>query len=333
MKHDFCLSGLIAATHTPLHADGSVNLAAVNGQFLHLLQQGVSGVFVAGTTGEGQSLTVAEREALASEWMRVSAGSPLKVVVHVGHNCLADARQLASHAAKLGAHAISALSPSYFKPATPAALVHYFAEVAAAAPKTPFYFYDIPSWTGVSFSVAAVLDLASRHIPTFRGIKYTNSDMAQLQVALRYDHGRYDILWGCDEALLAGWALGCRGAVGSTYNFAAPIYHRIIAACERGDWQTARDEQAKSVDMILAIAQYGFTPSAKSVMAMIGVDCGPARPPLTSLTSAQTHKLRNELTQMGFFDWIAPNSDEKHPPRRRVPAPHRANSPVTVSQE
>jgi N-acetylneuraminate lyase len=278
-------------------------------------------------------LTVEERQSLAEAWRRAAQGTDFKVVIHVGHNCVADARRLAAHAESIGAPAIAALSPSYFKPANPPALVEVLSEVAAAAPQTPFYFYDIPSWTGVSSPVRQLLELASRQIPTFRGIKYTNQDLAQLQVALRFENGRYDILWGCDEALLAGWALGCRGAVGSTYNFAAPIYLRIIDAFQRGDWQTARDEQAKAVEMVLAIAKFGFTPAAKSVMGMIGVDCGPARLPLTPLDSKQIAQLREELTQLGFFEWISP-SGEIHPRGSgSVPVPHRLHSPVLTKPE
>ncbi|HEX8916083.1 MAG TPA: dihydrodipicolinate synthase family protein, partial [Humisphaera sp.] len=110
------LTGLVAATHTPFAADGSLNLSAVERQAEHLARAGVAAVFVGGTTGESASLTTDERIALAGRWADVVRQSPLRLVVHVGSNCLADARALASHAAAAGAAAVSMLAPSYFKP-------------------------------------------------------------------------------------------------------------------------------------------------------------------------------------------------------------------------
>src|SRR5689334_4821596 len=108
------LTGLIAATHTPFHSDGSLNLAVVEAQAAHLLQHGITAAFIGGTTGESHSLTLDERRALAERWIEVTRGTKLKVIVHVGGNCLADARALATQAQKIGAAAISALAPSYF---------------------------------------------------------------------------------------------------------------------------------------------------------------------------------------------------------------------------
>src|SRR5690349_10205207 len=140
------LNGLVAATHTPFRPDGELNLAAIERQAEHLIRAGVSAVFVGGTTGESHSLTLDERLALARRWAEVVHGSPLRLVIHVGSNCIPDARALASQAQSLGdVAAIAALAPSYFKPASLATLVDCCAAIAAAAPALPFYFYDIPS--------------------------------------------------------------------------------------------------------------------------------------------------------------------------------------------
>src|SRR5438067_649712 len=88
----------------------------------------------------------------------------------------------------------------------------------------------------------AALLLGDR-IPNLAGLKFTNSDLATFQRLLRLRDGRFDVVWGFDEYLLAALALGAEGAVGSTYNFAAPLYHRIIAALAKGDLAAARAEQ------------------------------------------------------------------------------------------
>jgi N-acetylneuraminate lyase len=140
-------------------------------------------------------------------------------------------------------------------------------------------------------------------LPGFVGVKYTNPDRAQLRRILEMN-GAPDMLFGCDEELLEGWELGCRGAVGSTYNFSAPIYHRVMAAHAAGDMEEARRWQARSLKMVEIIAAYGFTQSAKAVMHWVGVNCGAARPPLPQCSSTNLEVLRGELEAIGFFEWI-----------------------------
>lgn len=301
----FKLQGLVAATHTPFGADGELNLAVVEKQAEHLLRGGVGAVFIGGTTGECHSLTVEERLALAGRWIAVAKGSPLKVVVHVGSNSLPDARALAAQAQGLGAAAISAFSPSYFKPKSLDVLIECCRTIASAAPETPFFFYDIPSMTGVNFSMPDFLEEAPARIPTLAGLKFTNPDLMAYQRCLRAGGGSFDIPWGTDEYLLAALVLGGRSAVGSTYNFAAPIYVRLIDAFNKGNLEAAREEQFRSVRLVQLFSQYGFMGAAREVMGMLGVPVGPPRLPHTPLGADQAKELRSSLEQIGFFDWVA----------------------------
>jgi N-acetylneuraminate lyase len=106
--------------------------------------------------------------------------------------------------------------------------------------------------------------------------------------------------------MLAAWSLGATSAVGSTYNFAAPIYHRLLKAFAAGDLSRAREEQFCSVQIVATLASYGFMGAAKAVMTMLGVDVGPARLPNTNLDAKQQATLRADLEKLGFFDWIKP---------------------------
>ncbi len=300
----FKLHGLVAATHTPFDGAGQLQLAAVERQAEHLLRNGVKTVFIGGSTGESHSLTFDERRALAQRWSEVLRGVHMRLVVHVGSNCLSDARALAAQAAELNADAIAALAPSYFKPKSIEVLVACCAEIASAAKQTPFYFYDIPVLTGVNFSMPEFLRQAADRIPTLAGIKFTNADLMAYQSCLQVSGGRYDIPWGVDEYLLAALALGAVGGVGSSYNFAAPIYHRLLAAFERGDVASARVEQFRSVQLIELLAGYGYMAAAKAVMGFLSVDVGPARSPNVNLSREQKGSLREDLNRIGFFEWI-----------------------------
>jgi N-acetylneuraminate lyase len=298
------IEGLVAATHTPFQVDGSLKLQAVESQAEHLLRQGVRTVFIGGTTGESHSLSLEERSLLTKQWLAVAQGTELKVIVHVGANCLADAGALAAQAQKLGAAAISSLAPSYFKPRDVGSLIACCKEITSEAPELPFFFYDIPSFTGVNLPMKAFLEQAKTQLPTLAGIKFTNSDAMMFQQCLNHDGGAFQVLWGTDQCLLAGLALGARGAVGSSYNFAAPLYHRVMASFAAHDLPRAREEQMRSVRLIERLAASGYMAAAKCVMKMLGVDVGPARLPHANLTEDQEKLLRADLEQMGFFDWV-----------------------------
>ena len=293
------LTGLIAAPHTPFHENGSLNLDVVPRQAQWLSQNGVIGAFICGTTGEGSSLTVQERLAVAEQWM-ISAPPPLKVIVHAGHNALGECRTIAAHAQKIGVHAVAAIAPGYFKPASVNDLVEFCAAIAETAPKLPFYFYHMPAMNGVNFSMIDFLRVAAPRIPTLAGIKFTHEDLMDYRQCVEFADGRYDLLFGRDEILLAALALGAQGAVGSTYNFAAPIYLKAIQAFRKGDLDTARACQSQAVQMIAALSRFGGLAAGKAVMKMHGIDCGPVRLPLKSLDADACRALQRELSQ-----WIA----------------------------
>jgi N-acetylneuraminate lyase len=298
------LKGLVAATHTPFSANGQLNIGVIEKQAEHLLRAGVNAVFVGGSTGESHSLMVDERLALVKRWSEVVRSTNQQLIVHVGSNCLSDAKIMAAHAQSCGAVAISALAPSYFKPKSMRCLIDCCAEIAGAAPSLPFYFYDIPVLTGVSFSMPDFLGLAPERISNLVGLKFTNPDLMAYQKCLRVSDGRFDIPWGVDEYLLAALACGAIGGVGSSYNFAAPVYNRLIQAFQRGDWHGAREEQYRSVQLIDLLARYGYMGAAKTLMGFLGVDVGTPRLPNSSLTVEEQKELRLGLEQLGFFDWI-----------------------------
>ncbi len=297
------ITGLVAAPFTALKPDGDVNLDLVERQADFLSRNGVQGVFICGTTGEGPSLTTAERMAIARRWIDVAAGS-LKILVHVSHTSIADTRELASHACRIGAHGVGLMGPLFFKTSGIPDLVDYCAAVAEAASPLPFYYYHIPSFSGISVSIAEFLNAAKNKIPNLAGAKYTHEDLADYATCLALDDARFDMLFGRDEMLLAALALGAKGAIGSTYNFNAPLYAEIIKNFTAGDLPRARTLQNRAAQIIAAIAQTpcGYLPAAKSTLKMLGLDLGPVRPPLKNITPEQYQNLREKLEIASFFE-------------------------------
>ncbi len=104
--------------------------------------------------------------------------------------------------------------------------------------------------TGCHVPMLSFLEQAARMIPNLAGIKYTHEDFMDFLSCIHFENGRYDMLWGRDENLLSALVLGARGGVGSTYNYAAPLYLNLIRAFDDGNLNEARKLQQLSIDMI-----------------------------------------------------------------------------------
>lgn len=299
------LHTLVAAAHSPFHEDGSIAPETVAKQAAFLSANGIDTVFITGSTGESHSVSVGEKLELYEVWEPAAKSSGLQVIAHVGGNCLADARELARRAEALGFAAISALAPSYYKPGSLGGLIDCCADIAAAAPDTPFYYYDIPVLTGVHQPMERFLTEAPARVPNLAGIKFTNPDLVSYRRSLDVAGDRFDLPWGVDETLLAALATGARGGVGSTYNWAPKLYFKLIEAFNSGDLDEARRLQSVAIAMIDAIAGIGFLGAAKALMGRLGVPVGPARLPLGNPDSAQIDKLMARLDELGFQEWGA----------------------------
>ncbi len=297
--------GLVAAPFTPMLPDRTIDLDAIESYANWLKTNGIVGAFICGSTGEGMSLTIIERQKMAERWMAV-APQGLRVIVHVGHTTLADCRTLAAHAAKIGADSISCLAPFYYKANGIAGLVDWCEQVASAAPGLPFYYYHIPSMTGMSFQVHEFLQQASKRIPSLVGIKYTHEDIEDCKRCFELEGGRFDVLFGRDEMLVNSLGYGTRGAVGSTYNFLSPLYQAIISAFRCGEQTKAEELQSLAVRIVETLIAGGPYPTAnfKWFMSRVGIDCGPTRLPMQDLTPQQIVVLESRLETMGAYDWV-----------------------------
>lgn len=298
------ISGLLAAPFTPMHPDGAIDTGKIPAMVDLLVNNGIKGIFICGSTGEGPSLSGAERKLLAEAFISAAA-KRLKVFVHVGHNSLEEAKDLAAHAQQAGADFISATPPAYFKVASTAILVESLAMIASGAPELPLYYYHIPSLTGVGLDMVELLQTAKEAIPTLAGIKYTAPFIYEYQACLNYAGNRYDVLYGSDEMLLAALATGAKGFIGSTYNFIAPLYSQLISSFNSGELERAQDLQLKSVEIVRIINKYGGLRAQKAMMKLIGMDCGPVRLPLRRLDAQELKEMEKDLRQTAFFDWAS----------------------------
>lgn len=300
MKNYQRLKGLIAATFTPMDKTGAVNLDAI-GKYADLMAKSdISGVFVCGTTGESLSLTTNERKQVLEQWCK-AAGGRFKVIAHVGSNSISEAIELARHAQESGADAIGAMAPCFFKPAGVKDLVAFFTPVANAAEELPFYYYNMPSMTGVSLPVADFLVEGKRAMPNLAGTKFTHNNLMEMGECLTLNNGEFEVLHGFDEILIAGLAFGAVAGVGSTYNYLPSVYNGILKAMNEGDLQRARELQQKSIEIVKVIIKYGGgVRGGKAIMNLIGIECGDCRLPITPFSDEEYKQLRKDLSAINF---------------------------------
>lgn len=296
------VEGIYAATFTPFKQDYSIHLDRIETYAEKLIQSKVDGIFINGTTGEFASLTLDERKQLTERWKEV-VGEQIQVIVHVGGTCISDCQELARHAGETGVNGISAVAPYYFKPESMDELVTSIEMIASSAPEQPFYYYHIPPFTGVSFSMTDFLLQAGERVPNLHGVKFSSTNLTDAHGCLSIKEKPYTVFFGVDEILLSAMSIGIKAAVGSTYNFSMPVYQKMIEAFKQNDLDQANEYQVHITNMIRVIQQYGGLRALKAVMKVSGFDCGPFRHPVNTLNQEELSQLQKDLDSIGFFEF------------------------------
>ena len=296
------IKGLIDAPFTPFHEDGSLNLAPIPEYAALLARNGLKGVFINGSSGEGYMLTEEERMQLAEAWM-VAVPKDFKVIVHVGSTSVMSSRRLAEHSQKIGAWGIGAMATPFPKIGNIEQLCRYCEEIASAAPELPFYYYHIPAFNGAFLSMYDFLKAVDGRIPNFAGIKYTFESLYEYNRCRRYQNGKFDMLHGQDETILPCLAMGgAQGGIGGTTNYNGRCLTGILEAWEKGDLEKARQLQDFAQDVIDVICNFrGNIVGGKRIMKLIGLDLGPNRVPFMSVTDEEEQELRRQLEAIDFF--------------------------------
>jgi N-acetylneuraminate lyase len=268
------------------------------------MENGVCGVFVNGSSGEGHLMSDEERMTCAKAWVD-AAPNGFKVIVHVGNNSIKTSQKLAEHALEIGAYAVSVMGPTFPKINRIEELAAYCEEVAAVVPNLPFYYYHIPAFTGVNLSMLDLLKAVDGRIDNFAGIKYTFESLYEYTQCRRYNNEKFDMLHGQDETLLPSLSFGgAQGCIGGTFNYAAGLYRDIRTAFEMGNTQLAQELQYKSLDLIDVICRYrGNIVGGKQIMKLIGLDLGPNRTPFQNLSDDELQSMKTELEAIDFFSF------------------------------
>ncbi|KAK3911015.1 N-acetylneuraminate lyase [Frankliniella fusca] len=277
-----------------------VNLGVIKDYAKFLAENGIHGVLVNGTSGEGMSMTQAERKATTEAWIAASKPTRIHVQVQVGGTNMPDVLDLAKHAEGAGAHSLLCLPELFNKPASAAELIEYLGAVAAAAPKTPLLYYHNPGYTSVNLDVPSFMSAAAQAIPTFAGIKFTDTNLEMGIKCVRQDGGAHSVFLGCDYVLAGAFALGFSSSIATCLNLLPRLCNRILDSVQRGSVLEAREAQDTLNKAAQAITKNGkWVPAMKAAMKLLtGLDMGPARAPLRSLPDQHIPTLKKDLMDL-----------------------------------
>ncbi len=303
MKKFDKIKGLIVAPFTPFDKKGEVDLNPIAAYAAMLQNNGLIGVFINGSSGEGYMLTVEERLKLAEKWIEV-APEGFKVIVHVGATCIKDSYRMAQHAQAIGAFGIGAMASPFPKAGRVEELVKYCEEIACGAPDLPFYFYHIPALNGVFLPMLPFLKAADGRIPNLAGIKYTYESLYEYNQCMRYENGQFDMLHGQDETILPALVMGgAQGGISGTGSYIGRSLVGVIESYNMGNLEKAVAHQNFAQEVINVIARYrGNIVAGKRIMKLIGLDLGINRTPFQNVTEEEEAIIRRELEAIGFFE-------------------------------
>ena len=281
MKENFKYQGIFPAFYACYNKEGEVSPEATRALARYLLEKGVKGLYVGGSSGECIYQSVAERK-LTLENVMAEVGGKMTIIAHVACNNTADSRELAAHAESLGVDAIAAIPPIYFK-LPPKAIAKYWNDMSAAAPNTDFIIYNIPQLAGVALSVPLLKEMLKN--PRVIGVK--NSSMPVQDIQMWHDEGAF-VFNGPDEQLLSGLAAGAGGGIGGTYAAMPELYLEILRCFREGELEKGRQVQNECCRIIykMCSTQGNMYAVIKEIIRLQGgPDVGSVRAPLLELAA------------------------------------------------
>lgn len=287
--------GLMAPVFTGFRDETyQLNVDIVPAYAEYLAASCIKGVLVNGTTGEGVSMTTAERKANLEAWMKEADKHDLTIMVQIGGTSFTEVLELARHAVEQKVHALLCLPELFFYPSSVAEVVTYLRDVGESAPDTPLFYYHIPMFTRVCLDTEELVRKCKEEVPSFGGIKFTHNNLEELQRTVQVDQDLVCFL-GNDQLILPGLMYGCHSTIATTINLFPHVVREIYQHFQDGNHGDAQTAQDSLSDCIRKCPFKGNWVSVmKWIMQKYGgghfVDVGPVRKPLVapSICEAET---------------------------------------------
>ena len=277
--------GVFPAFYACYEDDGSVSPARTRALAKYLLEKGVKGLYVGGSSGECIYQSVAERKVILENVM-AEVGGKMTIIAHVACNNTADSQELARHAESLGVDAIASIPPIYFH-LPPYGIADYWNDISAAAPNTDFIIYNIPQLAGVSLTIPLLREMKKN--PRVIGVK--NSSMPTQDIQMWKDEGGPDfvVMNGPDEQFISGLAMGATGGIGGTYAVMPELFLKVWDLFHEGRMAEAAKIQNEICRIIYKLCSaHGnlYAVMKEVIKQQYGLDMGGVRAPLANLTES-----------------------------------------------
>lgn len=282
--------GVFPAFYACYDDDGNISPERCEKLTEFLIEKGVQGLYVGGSSGECIYLGVEERKIMLEAVVKAAKGR-IVIIAHVACNNTRDSRELASHAESLGVDAIAAIPPIYFR-LPEKAIAKYWNDISAAAPNTDFVIYNIPQLAGVALTLP-LLDTMLQN-PKVIGVKNSSMPIQDIQMFKRQGrkNGREIVVFnGPDEQFVGGRLIGADGGIGGTYGVMPELFVRLNGLLALREFDKARELQDAIDEVIYALcsAKGNMYAAIKGVLKLrAGLDLGGVRAPLLNLEPDDT---------------------------------------------
>ncbi len=277
--------GIIPAFYACYDDEGNISKERTKALVEFLIEKGVKGLYVGGSSGECIYHSVQDRKETLEAVMEIAKGR-ITIIAHVACNNTKDSCELARHAESLGVDAIATIPPIYFR-LPEKAIAKYWNDISAAAPDTDYIIYNIPQLAGVALTPSLFAEMLKN--PKVIGVKNSSMPIQDIQMFKRQAKmsGRDIIIFnGPDEQFVGGRLIGADGGIGGTYGVMPEIYVKLDELVKNGEFEAARvlQDAANEVTYTMCSAKGNMYAVAKAVLKKrMGVDLGGVRAPLLNL--------------------------------------------------
>lgn len=290
--------GIIPPVVTPMQANEELDLPRLKWFLDHLIQQKVHTLFVLGTNSEFYALDETEKQQVVATAVQHVAGR-LPVIVGTGAETTREVIRLTRMAEREGASGVSVITPYFVQPTQDEMITHY--RRVAEATRLPLMLYNNPGpCGGVKLLPETVAKLADT-CPNVVAIKDSSGDLQNTIDYVRVVPSRVSVFQGRDTIIYPSLACGAKGAVAASANVAPQICVELYEAYQRGDLETAWKAQQRlhpvRVSLMLATPPGG----PKAALRLLGMDMGPSRGPIASLSGAKLDQMRAALVEAGLL--------------------------------
>ncbi len=281
--------GVFVAMYSAYDDSGEVDQDKVKNLARYYVESGIKGLYVGGSSGEGILQTVEERKKVLEAVME-EVGQELTIIVHVGANSTRESVELAIHAEKCGADAISAVPAIYYRLSEKAVENHWQQMINSSS--LPFIIYNIPQTTGFNLTQTLFKKMAAQE--KVIGIKMSGESVFELQ-QFKANAGKQFLVYnGPDEQYLGGRIMGADGGIGGTYGVMPELFCQLEAFYQQGAIKEAQQLQDKINAIITKLLSFpSLYGACKAILSMRGIETGAPRLPLLPVGEEHIVDLRN----------------------------------------